>query len=396
MARTRRQGGQTKGVRGWRFSFSAPALANTSRRTRAALTLLSGRARVACPLARSARPRRGAKEQRGVTENTRGVRAATRESGLPVESPHAGCAAPRACVARPLVVRAPPPAGGLGERSGGSRSARGVGGLKGAKPRTAVSENTRTASSEGTRRSDSPRAARVASRVACAARPLVVRAPPPARGWSEGVARAERRTGREKKRRRAPQRVPSLLDCGSENRPRRTIVARASSVAMHAGEGSLRTKRQAKKTRDMDNRRQASRRREEHRSARHPCSTAVARTTVRAPRDASVRARARQLTVTVGRRRSMAARRIVTAERRTTTRAMRRVGTAGQRYVGNERERAAEARGGSAEDARGEAEKRTRRRCWSFRRCEQRSWSKPSTVEAEQIGRVPVNTVTLP
>ena len=35
----------------------------------------------------------------------------------------------------------------------------------------------------------------------------------------------------------------------------------------------------------------------------------------------------------------------------------------------------------------GEAEKRTRRRCWSFRRCEQRSWSKPSTVEAEQIGR---------
>jgi len=339
MARTRRQGGQTKGVRGWRFSFSAPALANKSRRTRvalmAALTLLSGRARVACPLARSARPRRGAKEQRGVTENTRGVRAATRESGLPVESPHAGCAAPRACVARPLVVRAPPPVGGLGERSGGSRSARGVGGLKGAKPRTAVSENTRTASSEGTRRSDSPRAARVASRVACAARPLVVRAPPPARGWSEGVARAERRTGREKKRRRAPQRVPSLLDCGSENRPRRTIVARASSVAMHAGEGSLRTKRQAKKTRDMDNRRQASRRREEHRSARHPCSTAVARTTVRAPRDASVRARARQLTVTVGRRRSMAARRIVTAERRTTTRAMRRVGTAGQRYVGN-------------------------------------------------------------
>ena len=122
------------------------------------------------------------------------------------------------------------------------------------KPRTAVSENTRTASSEGTRRSDSPRAARVASRVACAARSLVVRAPPPARGWSEGVARAERRTGREKKRRRAPQRVPSLLDCGSENRPRRTIVARASSVAMHAGEGSLRTKRQAKKTRDVDNR----------------------------------------------------------------------------------------------------------------------------------------------
>ena len=104
---------------------------------------------------------------------------------------------------------------------------------------------------------------------------------------------------------------------------------------MRAGEGSLRTKRQAKKTRDKDNRRQASRRREEHRSARHPCSTAVARTTARAPRDASVRARARQLTVTVGRRRSMAARRILTAERRTTTRAMRRVGTAGQRYVGN-------------------------------------------------------------
>ena len=62
----------------------------------------------------------------------------------------------------------------------------------------------------------------------------------------------------------------------------------------------------------------------------------------------------------------------------------------------NERERAAEARGGSAEDARGEAEKRTRRRCWSFRRwCEQQSWSKPSTAEDEQIGRVPVNTATL-
>ena len=25
----------------------------------------------------------------------------------------------------------------------------------------------------------------------------------------------------------------------------------------------------------------------------------------------------------------------------------------------------------------------------AFRRCEQRSWSKPSTAEAEQIGRVP-------
>ena len=44
---------------------------------------------------------------------------------------------------------------------------------------------------------------------------------------------------------------------------------------------------------------------------------------------------------------------------------------------------------GSAGDARGEAAQRTRRRCWSFQRCEPRSWSKPSTVEAEQIRRVP-------
>ena len=51
-----------------------------------------------------------------------------------------------------------------------------------AEPSDQPARETQTASSEGARRSDFPRAVRVASRVACAARPLVMRPPPPACG----------------------------------------------------------------------------------------------------------------------------------------------------------------------------------------------------------------------
>ena len=84
-------------------------------------------ARARTPPWRGAREQRGAQrgEERKTTGNTRRPRTATKESGLPVASPHAACAAPRAaCVAHPLVVRAPcPPAvSGSGAKGAGARA----------------------------------------------------------------------------------------------------------------------------------------------------------------------------------------------------------------------------------------------------------------------------------
>ena len=117
------------------------------------------------PARASAPNRRGAREQRGVqrgeerkTENTRGPRTATKESGLPVASPHAASShrAPRASRARSF-LRAPcPPAVSKSKAKGA-----GAGAEQG-EAQDGSFLRTRTASSEGARRSDSPCAARVA------------------------------------------------------------------------------------------------------------------------------------------------------------------------------------------------------------------------------------------
>ena len=227
-----------------------------------------------------------------------------------------------------------PPAGGLGERRGGSSSARGAGRSPGGRPFPAHTDREL----RGRAALGLPRAARVASRVACAARPLVMRAPPPACGWIEGGPRAERRNERREEEksttraqntdrelrgrsalglptrrarrgarrvRRAPAcdarapppacgwiegapraerrnerreeksttRATSLLDCGGENHPRRTRatrIARASPVAMHAGEDPFRTKRRPKRRRETRTT-TGDRRREHHRATLLDC-----------------------------------------------------------------------------------------------------------------------------
>ena len=99
----------------------------------AAPTLLSDRGCVVCPLARARllggeRGSSAARSEERKAENTREPRTATKESGLPLASPHAACAAPRAaCVARPFVVRTPRPPAVSGSGANGA-GARGAGG----------------------------------------------------------------------------------------------------------------------------------------------------------------------------------------------------------------------------------------------------------------------------
>ena len=170
------------------------AQANHKHTQRAAHSTLRSRVR-RVPARASAPPQRGAREQRGTqrgeeknTENTRGPRTTTKESGLPVASPHAACATPcAACVSRPLVLRAPrPPAvSGSGANGAGARAEQGGGQGSLGRP----FPRTRTTSSEGARRSDSPRAARVAPFATWTARPRVVRMPPARGGARERRAR---------------------------------------------------------------------------------------------------------------------------------------------------------------------------------------------------------------
>ena len=128
---------------------------------RAAHSTLRSRVR-RVPAHASAPPRRRAKEQRGASER-RGekdrehARTANRDKGKRTfRSAPARRVRHTACVARPLVVRAPrPPAvSGSGAKGAGARTEQGEA-QDGRFPRT------RTASSEGARRSDSLRAARV-------------------------------------------------------------------------------------------------------------------------------------------------------------------------------------------------------------------------------------------
>ena len=121
-----------------------------------------------------------------------------------------------------------------------------------------------------------------------------IRAPPPACGWIEEAPRAAERRN-ERRKEESTTRATSLLDCGGENHPRRTRaarIARASPVAMHAGEGPFRTKRRPKTRRETrtttgDKRREAPQRDLFRLRRREPPT--------RAPRDASALARVRLL-----------------------------------------------------------------------------------------------------
>ena len=252
-------------------------------------------------------------------------------------SPHAACATPcAACVTRPLVLRAPrPPAvSGSGANGAGARAEQGE---APGKPRTAVPANPdrelrgraalglptrrarravryvrraparsahapgarrsegearakrrngtaeaepsdqpareiRTASSEGARRSDSLRAVRVASRVACAARPLVMRAPPPACGRIKGAPRAARQNERRREEKRAPHaRHPCSTAAARTTRdaraPRASRARRPSPCTL-ARARSARSDDQREGARQ--GRRPATEEEEKHHSARHP------------------------------------------------------------------------------------------------------------------------------
>ena len=158
----------------------------------AALTLLSDRSRVRCRVPARAAGSEGATRRevrRGASERQR-TRADRETRQRKVDFPWRPIAsralhrAPRAPLVCSWCARAAPPhAGVLGERSGGSRSAHRAGGTKGAKPRTGVS---RTASSEGARRSDFPPPSPArALRAACAAHPLALSALPRRRARSD-------------------------------------------------------------------------------------------------------------------------------------------------------------------------------------------------------------------
>jgi len=219
------------------------------------------------------------------------TRTASSEGARRSDSPRAARVAPCAmCTARPRVVRTPPARGGARERRARNDATR----QQSDHPSDQPACEIQTVSSEGARRSDFPHAARVASRVACAARPLVMRAPPPACGWIEGAPRAERRN--ERREEKSTTRATSLLDCGGENHPRRTRatrIARASPVAMHAGEDPFRTKRRPKRRRETrtttgDRRRREAPQRDLARLRRREPP-------IRAPRGAGALARARLL-----------------------------------------------------------------------------------------------------
>jgi hypothetical protein len=153
---------------------------------RAAHSTLRSRVR-RVPARASAPPRRGAREQRGAqrgeerkTENTRGLRTATKESGLPVAPPHAACATPRAaCVARPLVARAPrPPAvSGSGAKGAGARAEQG----EAQDGRFDCEHGPRAPRARGARTPHAPRASRRALRA------------PRARAWCARPRRAAER-----------------------------------------------------------------------------------------------------------------------------------------------------------------------------------------------------------
>ena len=117
----------------------------------------------------------------------------------------------------------------------------------------AANPRTRTACSESARRSDSPCAARAAPCAACAARALVVSAPPAGAGGArERHARSDRHE-EKRKRRRPTQRANAPARLRRREPPvvyaRAARVARASSVAPCAAP-SLRSKRRPQKRRE--------------------------------------------------------------------------------------------------------------------------------------------------
>ena len=95
-----------------------------------------------------------------------------------------------------------------------------------AEPSDQPARETRTASSEGARRSDSPRAVRVASRVACTARPLVIRRAPAGMRADQGSA-ARGATEREKKRGEERRREHHTRDVRARLRRREPPVTHA-------------------------------------------------------------------------------------------------------------------------------------------------------------------------
>ena len=131
-----------------------------------------------------------------------------------------------ACRVRRTPARGP---GASVEARSGARERRARSGEKRAAKHRTPGTQTRAASSESAPR-DSPRAARVTSRVACAARPLVVSAPPPARGRSEGVARAERdrQDERSTKEEKTTARERPCSTAAVMNHPRCTCAARVA------------------------------------------------------------------------------------------------------------------------------------------------------------------------
>ena len=131
-----------------------------------------------------------------------------------------------ACRVRRTPARGP---GASVEARSGARERRARSGEKRAAKHRTPGTQTRAANSESAPR-DSPRAARVASRVACAARPLVVSAPPPARGRSEGAARAERdrQDERSTKEEKTTARERPCSTAAVMNHPRCTCAARVA------------------------------------------------------------------------------------------------------------------------------------------------------------------------
>ena len=130
-------------------------------------------------------------------------------------------------------------------RSEGEARAKRRNGTAEAEPSNQPARESQTASSEGARRSDSPRAVRVASRVACAARPLVLRAPPPACGRIKGAPRAARQNERRREEKRATHaRHPCSTAAAITTRDAR--AARAASRACRPSRCTLARARSAR------------------------------------------------------------------------------------------------------------------------------------------------------
>ena len=257
-----------------------PSRPRTPRATRHAS--LTSRARSFC--ARLARRRsRGAERteqerarSRGWGEGSPGrpfprTRTASSEGARRSDSPRAARVAPCAtCTARRARgAHAPGARRSEGEARAKRRNAIGT---AEAEPSDKPAREKQTASSEGARRSDSPRAVCVASRVACAARPLVMRAPPPACGRIKGAPRAARKNERRREEKRAPH---ARHPC-STAAARTTRDARAARTS-RAHRPSRCTLARARSTRSDDQRegrrqgrRPATEEEEKHQIARHP------------------------------------------------------------------------------------------------------------------------------